>query len=317
MKANTTSVIVIGAGQWGQNLVRQFYQLGALAGVVEVSAEQREKLKNLYPDIQFFTTVEEALGCGDAAFVIATPAPSHYGLAKQLLLAHRDCFVEKPMTLTLAEAQELAQLADHNHCILMVGHLLLYQPAMTWMADYIQQGHLGKVYHVATVRNKLGKVRREENVWWSFAPHDVSVVLQLLGNPSLKSVQSEAQAFLQPHIADNVHVNLSFTGEKSAHIHCCWYWPTLERQTTVLGEKGMLVYDEVAKTVTVYHKTINSNLENQDQGSWQPVLDSTEPLQLECQHFLDCITSRQQPLSNGWNGVQVVEILEKAMECLP
>ena len=309
------SVIVIGSGQWGQNLVRQFDQLNALAGVVEISLEQQKKLKMIYPNIQVFTAIEEALECDSkAAFVIATPAPSHYVLAKQVLEAQRDCFVEKPMTLTLLEAKDLAQLADSKECILMVGHLLLYQPAITWMTDYIRQGHLGQVYHVATVRNKLGKVRREENVWWSFAPHDVSVVLQLLGSPSLESVQSQSQDFLQPTIADNVHVGLTFEGGKSAHIHCCWYWPVLERKTIVLGEKGMLFYDEVAKRVTVYDKTVDQHLENQDRGSWQPDLETIEPLQVECQHFLDCLASRQQPLSNGWNGVEVVKILEKAME---
>lgn len=308
------SVIVIGAGQWGQNLVRQFQHLNALAGVVEVSPEQQEKLKTLYPHLQLFQTLEDALSFDNSAFVIATPAPSHYGLAKQVLQEKRDCFVEKPMTLRLTEAEELAQLADDQNCILMVGHLLLYQPAIQWMTTYIQDGHLGQVYHVATVRNKLGKVRTEENVWWSFAPHDVSVVLQLLGNPTLEVVQAQTQAFLQPTVADNVHVGLRFAEGKSAHLHCCWYWPILERKTIVLGEKGMIVYDEIAKEVTVYNKTVNSDLENQDRGSWQPELEAMEPLQVECQHFLDCLESRQQPLSNGWNGVAVVKILEKAME---
>lgn len=308
------SVIVVGAGQWGQNLVRQFDQLNGLVGVVEVSPLQQEKLKMLYPHLQLFQTLEEALQIEDVAFVIATPAPSHYQLAKQILEAQRDCFVEKPMALTLGEAEELAQLADDQKCILMVGHLLLYQPAIQWMTNYINQGHLGRIYHVATVRNKLGKVRKEENVWWSFAPHDVSVVLQLLGHPQLELVQSQSEAFLQPTVADNVHVGLRFADEKSAHIHCCWYWPVLERKTIVLGEKGMMVYDEVAKAVTVYNKTIDQDLLNHDRGSWQPELDPIEPLQVECQHFLDCLESRQQPLSNGWNGVEVVKILEKAME---
>ncbi|MEB3193329.1 MAG: Gfo/Idh/MocA family oxidoreductase [Snowella sp.] len=308
------SVIVIGAGQWGQNLVRQFYQLQALAGVVEIDLTQQEKLQVLYPGLQLFTTLEEALESEISAFVIATPAPSHYRLAKQILGAGKDCFIEKPMTLRFSEAEDLAKLADRQEKILMVGHLLLYQPAIRWMKDYLHQGKLGKVYHVATIRNKLGKVRREENVWWSFAPHDVSVVLELLGNPELAAVQAQSQNFLQPHIADNVHVNLSFKGGQSAHIHCCWYWPHLERSTIVLGEKGMLVYDEIAKTVTVHQKTVDQELRNQDQGSWQAELEMLEPLAVECQHFLDCLETRQQPLSNGWNGARVVEILEKALE---
>ena len=307
-------VIVVGAGQWGQNLVRNFYELGALAGVVDIVPDRQKRLQQNYPEINLFEDFQQALASPVAAIAIATPAPSHYSLASQVLNAGKDCFVEKPMTLKLSEAKDLSQQADKDRLILMVGHLLLYQPAIRWMTNYINQGHLGNVYHVATVRNKLGKVRREENVWWSFAPHDVSVILQFLGNPKLESVQTQFQTFLQPNIADNVHVNLTFEGGKSAHIHCCWYWPMLERSTVVLGEKAMLVYNEVAKTVTVHQKTVDQELRSQDQGSWQPQLTEIDPLKIECQHFLDCLETREQPLSNGWNGVNVVEILEKALE---
>lgn len=305
-------VIVIGAGQWGQNLVHHFYELGALAGIVEIDPHKQALLRTHYPNITLFENYDQALVSNVPAIAIATPASSHYQLAQQALAAGKDCFVEKPMTLKQTEAEALAQYADQTGQILMVGHLLLYQPAIRWMTDYINQGHLGKIYHVATVRNKLGKVRQEENVWWSFAPHDISVILQLLGNPELESLQGHTQNFLQPHIADNIHVDLKFQDQKSAHIHCCWYWPKLERSTIVLGEKEMLVYDEVAKTVTVHQKSVDAHLIHHDQGSWQAQLEDNDPLRNECQHFLDCLQTRQQPISNGWNGVRVVEILEKA-----
>ena len=262
-----SQVIVVGAGNWGQNLVRNFSKLGALAGVVEVESEKRTQLKSNYPEIPIYPDYHQALKTNTQALVIATPAPTHYQLAKQALEAGKDVFVEKPMTLKADEARSLAEYADKHSQILMVGHLLLYQPAITWMRDYLVSGKAGEVFHVATVRTKLGRVRREENVWWSFAPHDISVVLHLLGNPEIKQVQAQGQAMLQPGIEDNFHVDLIFQGGKTAHIHCSWYWPLLQRSTVVIGQKQMLVYDEVSQTVTVYNKSIDRNLNNVDEGS--------------------------------------------------
>lgn len=307
-------VIVVGAGNWGQNLVRQFDRLQALAGVVEIDPEKREAIRQLYPNIPLYSQYEEALATEGTAIAIATHAPSHYSLAKTALNAGKDVFIEKPMTLHVGEARELAVYADEHSRVLMVGHLLLYQPAIRWMGDYIARGELGRVYHVSTTRVKLGKARREEDVWWSFAPHDISVILDLLGNPSLQSARSSGQAILQPDIVDNIHVDLVFNEGKTAHVHCSWFWPVLQRETIVLGEKQMLVYDEARKTVTVHDKGIDGNLQNRVGESWQPVLDETEPLAIECRHFLDRLLDRQQPLSNGWNGVAVIEILEKARE---
>ena len=309
-------VIVVGAGNWGKNLIANFYQLEALAGIAEVNPDLRSKISTAYPDVTIYSDYQEVLETDIPAVVLATPAPSHYQMAKAALEAGKDVFVEKPMTLYAQEARELAEYADSQQRILMVGHLLLYQPALTWMGDYLASGKVGKVLHVATRRLKLGKVRREENVWWSFAPHDASVVLALLGNPPLESVQACGQAMLQPGIADNVHVDLSFTDGKTAHIHCSWYWPLLERNTVVLTERQMLVYDEVSQTVTVHDKGIDEQLNNRDGGSYTVEVAETAPLKIECQHFLDCLKTRQKPLSDGWNGVAVVEILEKAQEVM-
>ncbi|MDJ0734358.1 MAG: Gfo/Idh/MocA family oxidoreductase [Nostocaceae cyanobacterium] len=311
-----TGVIVVGAGNWGKNLIRNFYDLEALVGVAEVNTELREKTATAYPDIITYADFAAALSSDVSAVVIATPAPTHYQLAMTALQAGKDVFVEKPITLRTDEARTLAEYAQQQGRILMVGHLLLYQPAITWMRDYLASGKAGRVLHVATQRLKLGKVRREENVWWSFAPHDVSVVLDLLGNPPLEKVQATGQAMLQPGIADNVHVDLSFAGGKTAHIHCSWYHPVLQRNTVVITEKQMLVYDEVSQQVTVYEKGVDANLQNRDEGSWNPQVAASEPLKIECQHFLDCLATRQQPRSDGGNGVAVVEILEKAQEAM-
>ncbi|PNW30829.1 UNVERIFIED_CONTAM: oxidoreductase [Euhalothece sp. KZN 001] len=309
-------VIVTGAGNWGKNLVRNFYQLGALAGVAEVNPNLREAVAAQYPDVPLYSDYEQVLASDVPAVVLATPAPTHFQFALEALEAGKDVFVEKPMTLKTAEARQLAEYAERESRILMVGHLLLYQPAIRWMREYLASGKAGKVYHVATQRVKLGRVRREENVWWSFAPHDVSVVLDLLGNPYLKQVQAQGQAILQPQIEDNVQVNLQFEGGQTGHLHCSWYWPELKRSTTVIAERQMLVYDEVSQQITVYNKGVHEDLSNRDEGSWSPDVTESEPLKWECEHFLQCLDTRHTPLSDGWNGVAVVEILEQAQALL-
>lgn len=311
-----SQVIVVGAGNWGKNLVRNFYQLGALAGIAEVNPDLRKSISDAYPDVVTYTDFEDVLETDVPAVVLATPAPTHYQMALTALKAGKDVFVEKPMTLRTEEARALATYAEQHARILMVGHLLLYQPAIAWMRDYLASGQAGKVLHVATQRAKLGKVRTEENVWWSFAPHDISVVLDLLGNPQLQDVEARCHAMLQQSIEDNVHVDLRFEGGQTAHIHCSWYWPLLQRSTVVIAQKQMLVYDEVSQTVTVHDKGVDAKLNNRDQGSWIAEVAASEPLKIECEHFLNCVTTRARPRSDGWNGLAVVEILEKAQEAM-
>ncbi|KKD37946.1 Gfo/Idh/MocA family protein [Limnoraphis robusta] len=309
-------VIVVGAGNWGRNLVKNFYQLGALAGVVEVNSSLREQIAQTYLDVPTYEEYNQGLETDIPAVVLATPAPTHYQLALTALGAGKDVFVEKPMTLQASEARHLAEYAEEKSRILMVGHLLLYQPAISWMRDYLATGKAGEVLHVSTQRVKLGKVRREENVWWSFAPHDISVVLDLLGQPALTRVKASGHAMLQSGIEDNVHVDLEFEGGKTAHIHCSWYWPLLTRTTVVIAEKQMLVYDEVLQKITVYDKGVDENFNNRDEGSYEVEVADTQPLKIECEHFLDCVQTRKRPRSDGWNGVAVVNILEKATEML-
>ena len=311
------SVIVVGAGNWGKNLVSNFYALGALAGVVELSPQLRAGVAASYPDVTLYDDFPTALTeSGATGVVIATPAHTHYSLAMQAMAAGKDVFVEKPMTLIAAESIALAEYADKHDRVLMVGHLLLYQPAIAWMRDYLAAGKLGDVKRVVAQRAKLGKVRAVENVWWSFSPHDVSIVLELLGRPKLVNVQAIGCAILQPGIEDEVRVEMTFAEGKTAHIHASWLWPINQRGTIVIGSQGMLVYDEVAQTVTIHHKTVDSDLNHHDGGIEVVEVAAAQPLQLECQHFLDCLVSRQKPRSDGWNGVAVVEVLEKAQQAM-
>jgi predicted dehydrogenase len=309
-------VVVVGAGNWGKNLVQNFYALDALAGVADMSPELRSKAAAACPGIDLYADFRDVLGTDISALVFATPAPTHYRFAMAAMEAGKDVFIEKPMTLATQEAIALAEYADKHDRILMVGHLLLYQPAIAWMRDYLASGKAGKVLHVMAQRVKLGKVRKEENVWWSFAPHDVSVVLDLLGNPKLQGVQASGHAMLQPGIEDNVHVDMTFETGQTAHIHVSWYHPLLQRSTVVVAEKQMLVYDEAAQTVTVYDKGVDEQLNNREGESFVADVVAAQPLKLECEHFLNCLATRQKPRSDGWNGVAVVEVLEKAQEAM-
>jgi UDP-2-acetamido-3-amino-2,3-dideoxy-glucuronate N-acetyltransferase len=311
------SVIVVGGGNWGKNLIANFHALGALAGVVEVDATLRQRVETSYPDLAIYADFQQALiETSATGIVIATPAPTHYELAMRALTVGKDVFVEKPMTLTTSEAQALAEYADRNDRVLMVGHLLLYQPAIAWMRDYIASGQLGHVRRVVAQRAKLGKVRSTENVWWSFSPHDVSVVLELLDRPKLDRVAATGAAIFQSGIADDVHVELGFVDGKTAHIHASWCSPINRRETIVIGDRQMLVYDEVAQTVTIHDKSVDADLNHHDRGTQILPVTAAEPLKLECQHFLDCLASRQRPKSDGWNGVAVVEVLEKAQQVM-
>jgi predicted dehydrogenase len=311
------SIIVVGAGNWGKNLVSNFAELEALAGVVEPNDALRAAVAEKYSAVALYQDLETALAVESTkAVVIATPAHTHYQLAMMAMQAGKDVFVEKPMTLTVQESVALAEYADNNKLILMVGHLLLYQPAVAWMRDYLASGEMGEVRRVVAQRAKLGKVRSVENVWWSFSPHDVSVVLELLGRPALEKVSAVGCAILQPGIADEVRVEMVFAGGKTAHIHASWLWPINQRGTVVIGSQGMLVYDEVAQTVAIHRKTVDGDLNHHDAGVEIIEVAAEQPLRLECQHFLDCLGSRQKPRSDGWNGVAVVEILEQAQQAM-
>lgn len=309
-------VVVVGAGNWGKNLIKNFHALNALAGVVEIKPALRQAVASSYQDLQVYSDYREVFETDISAVVFATPAATHYSLAKAALAAGKNVFIEKPMTLHTQEAIELAQYADQHDLILMVGHLLLYQPAIAWIRNHLISGKAGKVLHIMAQRAKLGRICSEENVWWSFAPHDISVVLDLLGSPRLQSIQASGHAMVQPSVEDNVHVDLVFENGQTSHIHVSWYHPLLQRCTTILAERQMIVYDEITQKVTVYEKSIDANLQNIDAGAWIADVANTQPLKLECEHFLECLGTRQQPRSNGWNGVAVVEILEKAQDVM-
>lgn len=306
---------VIGAGNWGKNLVRTFYHLGALAGVAEVNPDLRLKIQEQYPETPVYDNLQPLLDTGIPAVAIATPVQTHYQLTREALLAGKDVFVEKPLTLSTKDAADLVALAEKTGKILMVGHLLLYQPAIQWLKASIASGAIGQIASLSQERLKLGRVRRVENVLWSFGVHDVAVLLYLVGQAP-NSVDAAGQSFLQPHIEDDVYLHLCFPGEVKAHLHVSWLWPEQRRTLTIVGSEGMLVYNELEQKVTLHKKQVTRNLEQIDQGSEVVFEGDAEPLLQECGHFLECIIERKKPLSHGASAVEVIEVLEKAEQLL-
>jgi len=305
------NVIVIGAGHWGKNLVRTFYELGALAGVAEASPALRTELSGKYPDIRLYDDHREALQADVQALVIATPAPTHYPIALEALQAGKDVFIEKPMTLSSAEAEHLVQLADERSRILMVGHLLLYQPAVEELKRLIDAGAIGELKSIHQERLKLGRVRSVENVLWSFGVHDLAVILRLAGRAP-EEIQVVGHRIIQNGIEDDVYLHLRFANDLTAHLHTSWLWPELRRRLTVIGTAGMIVFDEERQVLIHHRKGINPDLSNRDEGETIVFQSSEPPLTRECLHFLECVRDRRQPVSDGRNGLEVVRILELA-----
>jgi predicted dehydrogenase len=302
-------IAVIGAGNWGINLVRNLRDLGVLSHVAEEVGSLRERVASEVQDVELLDDYTPLLEADIDAVAIATPVPTHAVIAGEFLAAGKDVFVEKPMTLTAVEAEKLVDQAEEGKRILMVGHLLLYQPAIHWLKEYLSAGELGKVYSFHQERMKLGRARAAENVLWSLGVHDVAVLLHLAGGAPLTSSCS-GHCGLQDGIDDDTYLHMEFPGGVKAHLHNSWLWPENRRRLTVVGEKGMLVYNELAQNITLHHKTIDSSLQNQDEGEEVVFEGSGQPLRLEMEHFIECVKTRATPRSDGKNGLDVVRVLE-------
>ena len=306
-------IAVIGAGNWGINLVRNFRDLGVLSHVAESVPELRERAAGEAPDAELLDDYSPLLESDVDAVAIATPVPTHHAIARAFLEAGKDVFVEKPITLNSADAEDLIKVAKDNDRILMVGHLLLYQPAIQWIKAFLDEGKLGEIYSLHQRRLKLGRARYVENVTWSLGVHDIAVLLYLAGaNPT--ATFASGHCGLQEEVEDDVYVHLTFEGGMKAHLHNSWLWPENMRGLTVIGSKGMLVYDEVNQRVILHHKTIDDSLNNIDGGEEVAFEGSGQPLKLELEHFIDCVKTRATPISDGHNGLEVVRVMESVSD---
>lgn len=324
-----TRIALVGAGRWGSNWARTLASLPQteLRWICDVNEGTLERVGAQHPSVPLTTNLQDLWSDESLdAVVIATIAPTHFDVAKQALNAGKHTLVEKPMTLTTAEAAELNELAARRGRILMVGHLLEYHPAVLYVKELIDCGDLGDVHYLYSQRLNLGTVRRDENAWWSLAPHDISVACRLLDGDPI-SVQCRGQNVVQQHVEDIVFAMLEFPGGKLAHIHVSWLDPHKTRKLTVVGSKRMVVFDDTLPSykVTVYDKGFSLNEEFNSYAQWisyhqgdvvSPKIDGTEPLKQEALHFVECIEKRLTPISDGESGAQVVSVLEYGQQSL-
>ncbi len=312
-------VAVIGCGYWGKNLVRNFRTLGALRVICDMTAQGRETARQIAPECLITERPDTVLQDAQVAgVVIATPAETHFSLVKQALLAGKDVFVEKPLALTYEEGAELVRLANAAQRILMVGHVLEYHPAIAALRQLIDQGELGKLHYIYSNRLSLGKIRREENILWSFAPHDVAIILRLMGKLPFEVVACGG-AYLQPNIADVTLTNLLFDNGVRAHIHVSWLHPFKEQRLVVIGSQKMASFDDVNKRLVLYNQRVEWE-EGQPipiRHDGEPIEYSPrEPLQLECQAFLHAMQTRCPPLTDGASGLRVLRVLQAAQRSM-
>jgi predicted dehydrogenase len=311
-------VAVVGCGYWGKNLVRNFAQLGSLAMICDATPAGQETARQIAPQAAVVTDMQEVLAAGIEGVVIATPAETHFDLTAQALEAGRDVLVEKPLALTYEQGARLVRLARERERILMVGHVLEYHPAVVRLVELVQAGEVGKVHYIYSNRLSLGKVRREENILWSFAPHDVAVILRLMDSMPFQ-VAACGGSYLQANIADVTVTNLLFDNGVRAHIHVSWLHPFKEQRLVIIGSRKMASFDDVAKKLVLYDQRVDIK-EGQPvpvKGSGEEVSFSVdEPLRLECQAFLDARATRRPPKTDGESGLRVLKVLQAAQRSL-
>jgi len=309
-------IAAIGAGAWGRNIVRTLHRMGVLGVVAEPVPLLRDQLMADYPGLETVSHYGDLFSRPDiSAVAIATPAATHHRIAKESLLAGKDVFVEKPVALTAAEAADLVETAEKHGRILMVGHLLLYKPAVQFLRDYLAAGNLGRVFTLHQERMKLGHARVVENALWSLGVHDVAALLYIAGEAPVK-VTFSGHRGLQAGIEDDTYLHMTFADGRIAHLHNSWLWPEDRRGLKIIGERGMIAYDEKAETVTLIRKRIDDKQKNIDEGS-ELLFEAPKEFQAltaEMQHFTDCLKSRQTPRSCGRNGLEVVRVLEAASQ---
>jgi len=320
----TPDLALVGAGYWGKNLARCLRGLGVLHTLCDRSAATLAAYGQDYSGVRKIESYDDVLADPVIRKVaIAAPAALHYSLARKALIAGKDVLVEKPLCLLPAEAAELIALAERNGCILMVGHLLQYHPYVREMQRRIAAGELGRVQYLTSNRLNLGKIRQEENSLWSFAPHDISVILSLTGNHLPKRVRCVGECYLTPKVADTTLTTLQFDEGVRAHVFVSWLNPFKEQKLTVVGSRGMIVFDDTkpwAEKLVLHQDYLTwtggrTPVPNKAQGQ-AIVVAEEEPLRQECLHFLDCCANRAQPRTDGAEGMRVLQVLDAAQRSL-
>lgn len=317
--SEATKVAVFGCGYWGRNLVRNFHALGALAAVCEPAAAGRAQAAATAPGVPVVDDPAAIWADPDVrGVVIATPAETHAHLVETALGHGKDVLCEKPLALRHDDAVRLVAAAERAGRILMVGHILEYHPAIRKLQTLIAEDQLGKIRYIYSNRLNLGKVRREENILWSFAPHDIAVILRLVGAMPFQ-VSAAGGAYIQPNIADVTVTQLLFDNGVAAHVFVSWLNPFKEQRLVVVGSRRMATFDDVARTLTVHDQRVDLK-EGEPipvKGEGTPVAYAAdEPLRLECEAFLEAMRTRRPPLTDGDSAVRVLCVLQAAQRSL-
>lgn len=320
---------VVGCGYWGPNLIRNFLEIpGALVQMVADLQEDRlVHIKKLYPAVEVTRDYSAILESSLDAVVVATGASTHYQMAKLALIHGKHVLVEKPLATSSRDAEDLVNIARRHDRLLMVGHTFEYNPAVETLKNIIQAAEIGDVYYVNTSRLNLGLFQKDINVLWDLAPHDISILMYVLGTEP-ETVSARGSSFVQPGIHDVAYLTLSFPKGILAHVHVSWLDPCKMRKITVVGSKKMVVYDDVEslEKIRIYDKGVTVLPHTDTFGDFQlsyrygdikvPYVPLTEPLKIECAHFLDCIRAGRRPKSDGYVGSKVVRTLETAQKSL-
>jgi len=315
------SIGQVGLGWWGKNVLRNLYQLGVLAVACDSNEEVLKEREKEFPGIDYTADVARIASDREIeAVAIASPAATHYQLAKRFLLAGKDVFVEKPLSLTLKEGEELVEIAETNKRILMVGHILQYHPGVIKLKELITKGEVGKIYYIYSNRLNIGKLRTEENILWSFAPHDISVILMLLEEEPVR-VTAFGGGYINKDIYDVTVTSLEFKNGVKGHVFVSWLHPYKEQKLVVVGSKAMMVFDDTTEEKLFLHphriQWRNGKTPVAEKADCKVVpVEKGEPLKLELLHFLECIKTRRSPKTDGREGLKVLKILEMAERSL-
>ena len=320
------SVGIIGCGYWGPLLVRNFKTLGdcQLKAVCDVNTERLKHIHTLYPDVEGIAQTQQLLnGANVDAVVIATPVKHHYSLAKASLLAGKHTFIEKPMASSSAECEELIEIAERNGLVLMIDHTFLYSSPVQKIAQIVQAGDLGEIRYINCRRLNLGLFQKDINVAWDLAPHDISIILHILDELPT-TINCQGNAHITPGVEDVTNMSLSFSRKRFATIQSSWLEPRKIREMTIVGTRRMIVYDDLRtrEKIRIYDARVERPPHYDTFAEFQysyhygdsyiPYLHQEEPLKLACQHFVDCIKTNSQPLTDGRRGLEMVRILEAA-----
>ncbi len=325
-----TNLAVIGCGYWGSNLIRNIHEIpqAYLHTCCDQDAKIRDHTRQLYPYTRVCEDCSVIFSDPDIRGVlIATPAGTHFDLAKKALESGKDVFVEKPLCLTSLQAEELNSLARQRGLIIMVGHVFLYNPAVVKLREYVQREELGEVYYLYSARVSLGRFRTDANAMWNLAPHDISIMSYVLNEP-VTAASARGVSYIMKGIQDVVFVTLYFPNQRMGEIHVSWLDPGKRRTMTVVGSQKMIVYDDLDNEakLKIYDKGITMQDPYDSFGEFQfklrsgdiyiPKIDMKEPIRLEMLHLLECMQTRKAPLTDGEHGLQVIRVLEAAQKSL-